>query len=360
MNRIHIVGAGPSGLVAAIILARAGREVLVLEKEKIAGGDPETHPRVDMTPFDFEGLQKLTGIAFSPAVKPLQQLRGYVWGRPYLLDPAPVSILERGLRPTSIDSYLFGLAQDAGVKFEFSRFLQSAEDFARLPAGSIIATGPHLEGFRALGVPHQITYSYAGLAQTPPDLNQVACYFGDFTRDYAYVAAINGVAFTLLFSRRPLGEEHRAAYAELLERTEGIKIGKWRNRIGPLPTASRFNPRLWHRGRILAGTLGGVMDPFLLFGMHGAILSGWISAMAVLNPPAAERAFARHRRLFARTLLVKRLADTLPFRKQIFQFLIPNLNRLQRGLPLAIGGIPGYRWDRPWQEKAWMRLLKPG
>ena len=358
MNKVQIAGAGPSGLVAAIILARAGREVLVLEKERTVGGDPETHPRVDMTPFDFEALRRLTGIDFSPAVKPLRAARGYVWGKPYTLDPAPLSILERGLRPTSVDRYLFGLAQAAGVQFEFSRFFQSAEDFARLPAGSIIATGPHLEGFQALGVPHQITYSYAGLAKTDPDLNTVACYFSDFTRDYAYAAAINGVAFTLLFSRQPLREEHRAAYAEELLRTEGIEISKWRNRIGPLPTASLFNPRLWHRGWILVGTLGGVMDPFLLFGMHGAILSGWISAMAILDPPAAEQAFARHRRRFARTLLLKRLADALPLRRRTFQLLMPNLDSLQLGLPLALGGIPGYKWDRPWSELAWMKLLK--
>ncbi len=42
-EKIHILGAGLSGMVAAITLARQGREVLVIEGEKKLGGMQSAH-----------------------------------------------------------------------------------------------------------------------------------------------------------------------------------------------------------------------------------------------------------------------------------------------------------------------------
>ena len=49
MVDVIIVGAGPSGMSAALNLLRAGRSVLILEKEGI-GGQIATSPRVENLP----------------------------------------------------------------------------------------------------------------------------------------------------------------------------------------------------------------------------------------------------------------------------------------------------------------------
>ena len=51
MNTVHIVGAGLSGLVAAINLAREGYEVLVRDREDSIGGPKKQHPSIHSTPL---------------------------------------------------------------------------------------------------------------------------------------------------------------------------------------------------------------------------------------------------------------------------------------------------------------------
>jgi flavin-dependent dehydrogenase len=48
---VIIVGAGHNGLVAALLLARRGLDVLVLEEQKVIGGGPRNPP----APLDPSG-----------------------------------------------------------------------------------------------------------------------------------------------------------------------------------------------------------------------------------------------------------------------------------------------------------------
>ena len=51
-----VVGAGLGGLVAAVNLAREGRDVVVLERESRIGGSPLYHPSPEGTPLDVDAL----------------------------------------------------------------------------------------------------------------------------------------------------------------------------------------------------------------------------------------------------------------------------------------------------------------
>jgi hypothetical protein len=83
-------------------------------------------------------------------------------------------------------------------------------------------------------------------------------------------------------------------------------------------------------------------DPFYLFGIHGALLSGRIAAMAIRDPDGAEAEFKRINRFFISALLQRRFFERNPLRHHIFNLLL-RVPRLTCGLSrFATTGIPGY------------------
>jgi len=148
MQEKVIVGAGLSGLVAAINLARDGFKVLVRERRKTVGGETDIkglEGKVikigDGTPVHLDRLRDYTGIDFSPVAVPLKSARTHVYGKTLDFDfyeGVPTFLFERGPRPTSLDVYLYELATSEGVEF---RFNDTVADLSELPPGTIIATG---------------------------------------------------------------------------------------------------------------------------------------------------------------------------------------------------------------------------
>ena len=81
-KKVTIVGAGISGLTAAITARRMGYEVRVLEKFSRAGGAPGGHPTVDSTPLDPALLTRWLGVPIGePQVGPADCMHIYVFGR---------------------------------------------------------------------------------------------------------------------------------------------------------------------------------------------------------------------------------------------------------------------------------------
>src|SRR3989304_10556320 len=122
---VKILGAGPSGLAAAITLARGGRRVVVHERRRVAGG--RFHD-------DFQGLENWSsdtdvveelagaGIRFNFDCTPV--FHGTIYDarmRPALVrsrDPL-VYLVRRGRQPGSLDSGLAEQALEAGVELRF-------------------------------------------------------------------------------------------------------------------------------------------------------------------------------------------------------------------------------------------------
>ena len=123
---VAVVGAGPAGVAAGIVLARAGRDVVVIDKA--------TFPR-DKTCGDgltTGALRELEALGFDPASVPSWQRVHDVWiGAPgrdavrYPLPPGPGTYAAVAPR-LELDAALVDLARAAGVRVEEGRTLVAA------------------------------------------------------------------------------------------------------------------------------------------------------------------------------------------------------------------------------------------
>jgi len=293
-KEITVVGAGPAGLTAAIVLRREGYRVVVREKERQVGGPPGWHPSAHDTPVAVPGLWDYIGIDCSPCFKDgTENFRFFMGNEEMPIKPEQTLwVVERGSRATSLDSFLFRLAGKEGVDFEFARPF-SAEEFARAPENTIVATGLSPEAYQALEIPSAVYAGYWASTDTDPDIVSASIYFGAFSKEYGYSSAINGLWYVLLFTRKEVAPEHLEAFKRLVVDKEGKRFDRWHRFKGFTPKT----PQLLHQDRlILAGTLAGVVEPAIGFGITGALLSGKIAALTVMDREKGKAEFDRFTR----------------------------------------------------------------
>ncbi len=353
---IHIIGAGLAGLTAAIILAREGREVIVYEKGNRVGGMPLYNPSPHGTPMDADRMSRYVGFDMRPGMVKLTNGIMSAWGKRYPINfshGADGYMIERGPRKNSMDHYLADLAREHGARIEVGHPFLDREQISLLPrpAGSpanhfprnvIVATGLHLDGFEVAHMPYQRLYGVFAKCRVPWPEARVTVYFDDYSPDYAFTCSVNGIAFGLIFNRhRPVDEWEAEKFRKQAVEEDGYPFKKWQplgldeEQGAAAPTAHLNNPRLFHEDLVLAGTLAGMMDPILFFGMHGAFLSGKIAAMAMSDPVAAEKEFKRLNATFKPVLLAKKLIDNPIFPRNVLMKY-----PLQMGLRL----FPLYEW----------------
>ncbi len=357
MPEATIVGAGLSGLVAAINLARKGFEVTVYEREKRIGGIPEFRPDPAGSPFDLEAIKNYTGIDISPVVKSLDESSVWAYGKRFtmpLKSKIGMYMVERGSRKSSIDSYLYSIAKEEGVKVVFDHPILTQKDFAMLPPDTIIATGLQIETYQALNIPHSPLFGYFAKGTVSHDRTIATLWMDTFTKDYAFNCTTNGVSFALLFQRdAPLKKEGKEKFKAMLSQGEGIEFSEWKDLLGgACPVGSIRNPHLFWGNKILAGTLAGVIDPFLFFGMLGALISGKIASIAVEDRGTAWEHFKKAVWTFYPTYMSKKIWNLTPhvLRKSSVRF---SLNVLPRVENIAVRrfafNIPG--WKVPYISK---------
>ncbi len=338
-NETTILGAGLSGLIAAILIAKVGRKVKVIEGAKEIGGDLGLHPSLHGTPIDVEKVSTWTGLdtnkMFGIGKNDVQTFIGS-----QIFYQSPVYIVERSNRPSSIDTYLFGEAKKVGVEFEFGHYVKNPKE---LPKGSIIATGFHPFMFKAFNLPHNKGQGYFKVVENDdPSLDgNVYAWIGPYTKDYAYAVIQNGIKYIALFSRFGLTEKSLTNFQKHLKNTIGWEYDDWNKITLPAPW-SKKRPPLWVDDYILTGTVGGIIDPMGGFGIHGAILSGAIAAWAITDPPKAKRELKKLNKNFTAATVSFEATKNLPYRETFFKmlFLFPELFR---PLTSFMGkGIPGY------------------
>jgi geranylgeranyl reductase family protein len=293
---IAVIGAGPAGSVAAMVLARAGRSVALIEKErmpryKTCGGGVVSRALADLPcPAPTERnipLRRVSRIVLHhAAVEPI------LLERPH----APITMVMR----SDFDAYLARQAEAAGAaRLEGAAFrgFSSVEgrygclvDGTELHADAVIgADGAESRVARAVpGPPARLGVALEGELPAGPDgwraplAQEVRFDFGPPEEGYAWVFPKEGGLSVGVFSRRHrypgLRQEYRR-YVDLLDLARGgvreARLTGHRIPIRPRRSSGRD-------GILLAGDAAGLADPLTGEGISYAIRSGRLAAEAIL------------------------------------------------------------------------------
>lgn len=319
-----IYGAGMSGLIAAVNLARVGYAVTVHEREPGYGGSALYNPSTHVTPLDPEKTSEYIGIDISPAFHQVLECPSYFHDTKVRLPVEGVYAVERGDRPTSLDTLLYKECEGLDIKFEFNSPLKK-EHLSSLPPNTIIACGLTPSVYRMLEIPYLTWYGWISRGEI--GIGSYAwLWWDECISEYGYFSAVNNYYFNLLFSIREVGRDCLDKYKSFMVRNEGIEHDNWDYVSGAVPLLVSDNPRLFWNGAVLCGTISGAMDPMMWFGISGALVTGKVAALAVLSKERGTAEFERFIKRFRQFHAVKN--------KFWYKFVRPNVGMLEKGVNL--------------------------
>ena len=337
-----VVGAGLAGMVAAVNLAKEGYQVTVLEAEARIGGSKQLHPSLHITPIHKKKVWEYIGIDLDECFVAPKTFRMYLGDLGFNIFPDDMSTVERGPRPSSVDTKLHELAVEAGVTFEFGHRVDRLED---LPPDTIIATGLDPRMFENLNLPYRDIPSRHVFKATELDGYGLGI-FSEYASEYFYAAALHRLFYGMLPLEDPPNLNHLSSLVRDMKEWEKIDIpeSEWRPVVFRVPLGGPANLRLFHQDKILAGTIAGMMDPFFLFGIHGALVSGRIAALTVMDREKGQAEFARVNRYFKQTFRAKQVYELLPVKAKlaIFKAMARAPYLFSPVIPLISRGIPGH------------------
>lgn len=274
-KKIEIVGAGPSGFVAAINLAKAGYKVTVYEEKSEVGH--RFHG-------DFQGLENWSseedaavllerlGIQINYTCQPYSELTVFdanlnKW---IIRSQRPLFYLvQRGHAPGCLDYGLMEQATQSGVEIVFNKRVD------KLEKGGIIGIGPRAADAIAKGIIFNTTMEdvaaailddrlapkgYAYLLIHRGKATMATCMFKDFKREKeCFERTVE--AFKKVFPK--------------LDITDAKEFGGYGNFF--------FDKSAFENGKYYVGEAAGLQDCLFGFGMRYAMVSGFLAAKALIE-----------------------------------------------------------------------------
>lgn len=282
---IRILGAGPSGLTAALNLARAGFEVDVFEKRHDCGlrfsGDLQG---VENWSTRQDALDELRACGVEPdfRVHSASEI-DMVGGRTTVKIQLPGAgwyLVERGTAPHSLDQRLRVQAEAAGVRLHFNETLQPGE-------ADIVATGPRKKDIVAVG--KGIVFQTDAPDTSVMLLGHTAARTG-YT--YLLISGGHGVMCCGIFDAF---DKLHACWEESVERLHARYTFDVRNprAFGGVEGFS-LRPRFREGNALLVGEAAGVQDLLWGFGIRTAVRTGYLAARSFIEERPYEELAARH------------------------------------------------------------------
>ena len=273
-RRVHIIGAGPAGLVAAINLARDNYEVIVHEQKEDVGwrfnGDFQG---IENWSSEEDALDFLNTIGVFVNFR-CEACRNLDFYGPNLhkvrfkTERPLFYLIERGVMEWSLDQGLKRQALAEGGKFKWNDKLRT------LPSGwVIVGTGPKAADAIAKGIVFQTSH---------PDMcvgfldNRIA------PKAYAYLLVNNHKATfaTCLFENFHNERPYFAQALQILQKTVNLDIKEPQEFGGYVNFF--LKPSAVKHGRILyVGENAGFQDALWGFGLRYAMLSGYLAAVSI-------------------------------------------------------------------------------
>jgi len=284
-NGIHILGGGPSGLAAAIALARAGKETYVHERYEIAGkrfqGDLQGLENWSQKQDVLEQFQSF-GIKTDFSYTPFKEVHfsdGRFTFRKEFKKPL-FYLVKRGTDADSLDSSLTRQALECGVNMRYRS--QIAESDAH-----IIATGP---------IRSALIASDRGIVFRTDLPNIAVGFFHDDIAylGYSYLLIANGYGClcSVVFK-----DFHRLNHCfdetvRLAKKLYPLLLDE-AHPVGGVGSFSLHHPKQKDNS-LLVGEAGGMQDLLWGFGIRFAITSGYLASQAIIKgkeyPNSIEKA----------------------------------------------------------------------
>lgn len=283
---VHISGAGPAGLAAAVAVARGGGRAVVHERRADVGlrfhGDLQGLENWTTPGNVLEELESIGLSGFD--ARPYREVVCFGPGgfehRARSEDPF-FYLVRRGQRADTLDQALKRCALDHGAEIRFGDVVRS------LPHGGIVAHGPHRADAVAVGYVFETdmadgAYGVLSTALAPAG--------------YAYllIAGGHGTVATCMFADFRRSADHLAETVAFFERRAGLRMrrptrfGGYGNFLAP-PASVRNNI-------CFVGETAGFQDALWGFGIRYALLSGHLAGSAwASGDPASYDALWRRR-----------------------------------------------------------------
>jgi flavin-dependent dehydrogenase len=292
---IRIAGAGPSGLAAAIVLARAGRKVEVHEAKRDVGvrfiGDLQViegaSERETVPDFlDRIGIER--NFYFRPATwATFYDHRGR--GRT-IRSGAPYGyFIRRGAEDQTLDRGLLAQAIALGVDVRFN---------SRLATADIIATGPAAPD----GLAREMTWRTS-------DPERIDVYFNHHLSPggYSYLFILDGIATfgcAIVADFKKIDDYFAHSLAEAV-RIAGVSVPD-DARTGYSYMNFHLKNHATSNGARYVGEAAGFQDYLFGLGIRYALTSGWLAARSILEGRDFDELWQSELRAKQETSLVNR------------------------------------------------------